>query len=134
LSFCGGDYEEFRLLGYKIPVRTSQETHYFSAAEPSRLILCKISGFRGGNYGECRLLGYGIPVFTSQETHYIPFTESYRLCYVRLEILAAVTKKNAVFWDVTWCDRCKNQCFVGTHHLHHQGDKNRRARNNVGSN
>jgi hypothetical protein len=27
LSFLGGDYEECRLLGYKNPVRTSQETH-----------------------------------------------------------------------------------------------------------
>jgi hypothetical protein len=29
-------YEECRLLGYKNPVRTSQETHYVSATEPSR--------------------------------------------------------------------------------------------------
>jgi hypothetical protein len=36
------DYEEFRLLGYKNPVRTSQETHYFSVTEPSQLMLCKI--------------------------------------------------------------------------------------------
>jgi hypothetical protein len=35
-------HEECRLLGYKNPVRTSQETHYFSATESSRLILCKI--------------------------------------------------------------------------------------------
>jgi hypothetical protein len=27
---------------YKYPVRTSQETHYFSATEPSRFMLCKI--------------------------------------------------------------------------------------------
>jgi hypothetical protein len=37
--------------------------------------------------------------------------------------------KNAVFWYVTLCDSCKNQCFWGTYHLHHQDDKNRRARN-----
>jgi hypothetical protein len=30
-----------RLLGYN-PVRTSQETHYFSNTETSRLMLCKI--------------------------------------------------------------------------------------------
>jgi hypothetical protein len=41
----GGDYEECRLLGEKTPVRTSQETHYVSATEPSQLILCKIWGF-----------------------------------------------------------------------------------------
>jgi hypothetical protein len=35
----GGDYEECRLLGYKIPVCTSQEIHYVSAREPSRLML-----------------------------------------------------------------------------------------------
>jgi hypothetical protein len=29
--FHGGDYEEYRLLGYKDSVRTSQETYYFSA-------------------------------------------------------------------------------------------------------
>jgi hypothetical protein len=27
LLFHGGDYEEWRLLGYKNPVHTSQETH-----------------------------------------------------------------------------------------------------------
>jgi hypothetical protein len=30
-GFHGGDYEECRLLGYKIPVRSSRETHYISA-------------------------------------------------------------------------------------------------------
>jgi hypothetical protein len=32
------------------------------------------------------------------------------------------------------CGSCKIQCFGGTYHLHHQGDKNWWARNNVGSN
>jgi hypothetical protein len=41
-EFLGGDYEECRLLGYKNSVRASQETHYFSATEPSRLMLRKI--------------------------------------------------------------------------------------------
>jgi hypothetical protein len=41
-SFRGSDYEECRLLGYKNPVRTSWETHYVSAIEPSQLMLCKI--------------------------------------------------------------------------------------------
>jgi hypothetical protein len=36
------DYEECLLLGYKNPVRTSQETHYVSTKEPSQLILYKI--------------------------------------------------------------------------------------------
>jgi hypothetical protein len=41
-GFHGGDYEECRLLGYKTPVRNSQETHYISATESSQLMLCKI--------------------------------------------------------------------------------------------
>jgi hypothetical protein len=41
--------------------------------------------------------------------------------------------KNIVFWDVTPCGSCKNRCFEGTCRLHHQGDKNRIARNNVSS-
>jgi hypothetical protein len=41
-SFHGGDYEECRLQGYENPVRTSQETQYFSAIEPGRLMLGKI--------------------------------------------------------------------------------------------
>jgi hypothetical protein len=56
-GFHGGDYEECRLLGYKNAVHTSQETHYVSATEPSRLMLCKIWGVHGCDYEECRLLG-----------------------------------------------------------------------------
>jgi hypothetical protein len=54
----GGEYEECLLLGYKNPVRTSQETHYVSVTESSQLMLCKTWGFHGGDYEECRLLGY----------------------------------------------------------------------------
>jgi hypothetical protein len=32
--------------------------------------------------------------------------------------------KNATFWNVMPCGSCKIQCFGGTYHLHHQGDKN----------
>jgi hypothetical protein len=53
----GGNYEECRLLGYKNLVRTSQEKHYVSFTEPSRLMLCKIWGYHGCHYEEC-LLGY----------------------------------------------------------------------------
>jgi hypothetical protein len=49
---------EFRRLGYKNPLHTSQETHYVSATEPSRWMLCKIWGFHGGGYEECRILRY----------------------------------------------------------------------------
>jgi hypothetical protein len=41
-GFHGSDYEECRLLGYKNPVRTSQETYYLSTTESSQLMLCKI--------------------------------------------------------------------------------------------
>jgi hypothetical protein len=41
----------------KTPVCTSQETHYVSATESSRLMLCKICGFHGGDYEEWCLLG-----------------------------------------------------------------------------
>jgi hypothetical protein len=44
-GFHSGHYEEFRLLGYKSPVRTSQQTHCVSATGPSRLMQCKIWGF-----------------------------------------------------------------------------------------
>jgi hypothetical protein len=52
----GGDYEDFRLLRYKAPVRFSQETYHVSGTESSRLMLCKILGFHGGNCEECRLI------------------------------------------------------------------------------
>jgi hypothetical protein len=42
LSFHGSDYEDCRLLEYKNPVRTSQETQYVSATEHSQLMLRKI--------------------------------------------------------------------------------------------
>jgi hypothetical protein len=48
-DFHGYDYEAFRLLGYRNPFHTSQETHYVSVTEPSRLMLCK---FYGGDYEE----------------------------------------------------------------------------------
>jgi hypothetical protein len=41
-GFHGGDHEECRLLVYKNPDLTSQETHHVTTTEPSRLILCKI--------------------------------------------------------------------------------------------
>jgi hypothetical protein len=34
--------------------------------------------------------------------------------YVKYVNFTAVTMKNAVFWDVTPCDSCKNQRFRGT--------------------
>jgi hypothetical protein len=68
-GFPGGDYQECRLLDYYNPVRTSEETHYVSATELSRLMFCKILDFHGGDYEECRFLGYKNAVHTSQETY-----------------------------------------------------------------
>jgi hypothetical protein len=56
-GFYCNDYEECRHLGYKNPIRSSQETHYISATESSRLMLCKIWSSHGDDYEECRLLG-----------------------------------------------------------------------------
>jgi hypothetical protein len=109
----GGDYEEC-LLGYKNPVRTSQETHYVSTTEHSRLMLCKIWGFHGGDYEEC-LLGYKNSVRTSQKTHHVSATESSGLmlckiwgshggeyeecrllgCYAGWVVLEATIRRNA---------------------------------------
>jgi hypothetical protein len=68
-SFHGSDYGECSVLGYKNPVRISEETHYVPTGEPRRLMLCKISGFDGGVYEKCLLLGYKNPVHTSQEAN-----------------------------------------------------------------
>jgi hypothetical protein len=70
-GFHGGDYEECHLLGYKNPVRTSQETHYVSTTEPSQLMLCKSWGFHGSDCEEYCFLGYKNLVHTLQETHYV---------------------------------------------------------------
>jgi hypothetical protein len=76
--------EECHLLGYKNPVRTSQETHHVSATESSQLMLCKIWGFHGCSNEECRLLVYKFPVRTSQETHYISITDPRRLMLCKI--------------------------------------------------
>jgi hypothetical protein len=44
--------------------------------------------------------------------------------FTLLGIKHRLSMKNAIFWDVTLCGSCKN-CFQGTYHLHHQGDKTR---------
>jgi hypothetical protein len=48
-GFHGSDYEECRLPRYINTLFTSQETHYVSTTEHSRLTLCKIWGFHGGD-------------------------------------------------------------------------------------
>jgi hypothetical protein len=83
-SVRGGDHEDCLLLGYKNPIRTSQETHYVCTTELSLLMLCQIWGFYGGDYEECLLLGYKYPVRISQETHYICATKSSRLMLCKI--------------------------------------------------
>jgi hypothetical protein len=39
-----------------------------------------------------------------------------------------------VFWDVTSCGSCNHRRFGGTYRLHHQGEKDQRAEDNVSSN
>jgi hypothetical protein len=51
------------------------------------------------------------------------------LGYVRFQNLTAVYMKSCVFWNVTLCGSCKNQCFGGTYCFYHQGENNQRARN-----
>jgi hypothetical protein len=46
-----------------------------------------------------------------------------------LKLLDSV--KNSVFWDVKPCGSFKYRCFRRTLCLHHQGDRNRLARNSV---
>jgi hypothetical protein len=99
-GFHGRDCEECRLLGYKIPGHTSQETHYVSATDPSQLMLCKIWGFHGGNYEECRLLGYKIQAHTSQETHYVSTTEPSRLMLRKIWGFHGGDYEKVVFWDI----------------------------------
>jgi hypothetical protein len=97
---------KWRLLGCKNLFRTSRETHYISAIEPNRLLLCKIWGLHGSEYEECRLLGYKNPVRTSLETHHIFATDPSRLMLCDI--------KNAVIWDLTQCGSCKDRRFGGT--------------------
>jgi hypothetical protein len=82
--FHGSDYKECRVLGYENLLCTSQETHYVSTTESSRLKLCKIWGLHGNDSKEWRLLGYKNLVRTSQETHYVSTTESnrFKLCKI----------------------------------------------------
>jgi hypothetical protein len=62
----GGDYEECRLLGYKIPIHISQGKHYVSATDSSRLMICKSLGFLRLWLWRMPFLGCG---FGFQEPH-----------------------------------------------------------------
>jgi hypothetical protein len=86
---------------------------------------CNIWGFHGDDYEGFRVLGYKIQ-FVLHRKHITSLLYS-----PRFEIFTAMAMKNTVFWDVTTRGSCKNRSFGGTYRLHHDGDKNRRARKNV---
>jgi hypothetical protein len=96
----GENYEECRLLGYKAPVRKSEETYYLSTTQPNRLTLSTIWGSLGGEYEEIRLLGYKTSARTSQETHYFSTKEPSGLMLCETWGFTVVTMKTEVFWDI----------------------------------
>jgi hypothetical protein len=124
----GYDYEECRLLWYKNPVHTSQETHYVTITEPSWLMLCKIWGFHGGDYEECRLLGYKNHFCTAQETLHVSATELSRLILCKIWGF-----HGSNFWDVAPFGSCWNCRYGGRYRLHLQGRKNKQTWSNVSS-
>jgi hypothetical protein len=80
-GYKGGDYEEYRLLRYKNPVRTSEETHYVSATEPTtatikNCVFCDVTscGFcKNRRYcGTYRLYHQGDKVLRLLITHNVP--------------------------------------------------------------
>jgi hypothetical protein len=92
-----------RLLVYKNPVRTSQETHYIASTDPSRLMLCNIWDFHGGDYEECRFFGcdavWLVRTNVSEEriTSIIWVT---RINWLRTTLSVAMATKS--FVPVTW--------------------------------
>jgi hypothetical protein len=100
-GFHGSDYEECRLQGYKSPVHTLQETHYVSATELNRWMICKIWGFHGSGYEECRLLGcYVVWVIR------IDVSEEYIASIIRVTtIIANVFRLHLFFLPWRW-KRC----------------------------
>jgi hypothetical protein len=43
---------------------------------------------------------------------------------VKCEVIAMVTMKKAVSWDIMLCGSCKNRHIGGTYCPDHQGEKN----------
>jgi hypothetical protein len=105
------------------PVRTSQETHYFSVTEQSLLILCQIWGIHGGDHEECCLLGYKNPVRTSQETHYFSTTKPSRVLLCKIWGFHCGDYEECPLLGWTPCGFCRNARSVGSYRLHHQGWK-----------
>jgi hypothetical protein len=87
---------------------------HVSATEPNRLMLFKISYFHGINYEESRLLVYISPVRTSLEALTSRLQSPAAKFYVKFEVFTVITKKNAVFQDVTPYDMLRRLLFTFT--------------------
>jgi hypothetical protein len=98
-GFHGGDYEECRLLGYKTPVSTSQETHNVSATESNqRHVRCEV--FTAVTM-KITVFSDIKPQFLPQRRHITsPLQSSASQCSVRFEVFTGVTMKNVLFWDI----------------------------------
>jgi hypothetical protein len=82
-GFHSSDYEECRLLIYKNPVRTSQETHYVSTTESSQLMLCKIWVFTAVTMKNDVIWDIKTQ-FVLHRRHYVSATESSRLMLCKI--------------------------------------------------
>jgi hypothetical protein len=72
----GSDYEECRLLGYKNPVHTSQETHTCPLQSPAGLCYVRFEVFTAVNVNNVVFWDIKNPVRTSQETITSPLQSS----------------------------------------------------------
>jgi hypothetical protein len=108
--------------------------HYVSAREHIWLILFKIWWLHCNDYEECRLLEYQNTVRTSQETHYVSATQPSWLMLCKIWGFRCGDYEEFRLWYATPCTSCENRRFGRTCRLHHHGDNNRLATNNVSSN
>jgi hypothetical protein len=73
---------------------------------------------------------WDIKFHTSQETHYVSATGLGRLLLCKIWGFHD-GMKNSVWRVWMTCSSCKSRCFGGAYRHSHQGDNNRRDRNNV---
>jgi hypothetical protein len=70
----------------------------------------------------------------AREINILIVVSAFSCCEYTPLALRTYVLKNAVLCVVMPYGSCKNRNFDGTYHLHHQGDKNRRARKNISVN
>jgi hypothetical protein len=53
--------------------------------------------------------------------------------YIKTPTISNLMKilKTTIFWDMTLCGSCENRRFGGRCRLHHQGERNQLAKNNI---